>query len=354
VLKQAQAELLNWNGTGISVMEMSHRGKPFVSITEQAEADMRELLKIPDNFKVFWFQGGASMQFSAMCYNLLKEGETANYVTTGSWSEAAIKEAKKYCNPNEVTNNKKHKYATVDDPSTWNVDPTAKFFHYCKNETIQGLEFHEFPYHVVPENQLLISDMSSDFCSKPIDWEKHAMVYAGAQKNVGPSGVCITIIREDLIGEGNMRPDTPMLCDWHTYDKAMNTFQNTPTCWSIYMAGLNLKYMRERGMEAIQAEAVHKSGIFYDYMENSNGFYLNPVDAKYRSCMNIPFRVQKNGKPNEELEKKFLGEATAAGCIDLKGHRSVGGLRASIYNAMPEEGVKALMDFMTKFKNENN
>jgi len=199
-------------------MEMSHRGKPFTSITEKAEEDIRALLEIPDNFKVFWFQGGASMQFSAVCNNLLEEGESANFLTTGSWSEAMIKEAKKYCVTNEVAKNKHLKYATVPDTSEWKIDQNAKIFHYCKNETIQGIEFHDFPYEMVPEGQLLVSDMSSDFCSKPIDWNKHAVVYAGAQKNVGPAGVTITIIREDLIGK--CRPTAPMLCDWGVYAKA--------------------------------------------------------------------------------------------------------------------------------------
>ena len=226
-------------------MEMSHRGKHFVSIAEKAKEDLRKLLNIPDNFTIFFFQGGASLQFSAIPFNLYgsEEGANANYLTTGTWSQGAINEAKKYGNVTEVANNKESKYTTLAETADWQISADAKYFHYCDNETIQGFEFLSFPYDKVPEGQTLVSDMSSNFCSKPIDWSKYGVVYAGAQKNVGPAGICITIVRNDLIG--NQRKDTPLLCDWATFGKAPNTFHNTPACWPIYMAGLNIAYMLE-------------------------------------------------------------------------------------------------------------
>ena len=334
----------------MSVMEMSHRGKAFTTLAEKCRADLKQLLAIPDNFTIFMFQGGASLQFAAICYNLLEDGEqqTANYVTTGTWSEGAIKEAKKYCAANEVTNNKPTKYTTVADPETWNIDPNAKFFHFCDNETIQGVEFNPFPFDKVPEGQTVVCDMSSNFCSRPIDWSKYGVVYAGAQKNVGPAGLTFCIVRNDLIA--GHRADTPLLCDWETFSKAANTFHNTPSCWPIYMCGLNVAYMLEQGgIPAMQAKAEERSSLLYNYIDASEGYYVNNVEARFRSRMNIPFRVCNN----EDLENKFIAEATAASLIDLKGHRSVGGCRASIYNAMPVEGVHALIAFMTPFK-ENN
>jgi len=329
-------------------MEMSHRSKSFTSIAEKAKADLKKLLDIPDNYKIFFFQGGASLQFSAICFNLLgDEGKKANYVSTGTWSEGAIKEAKKYCTPTEVTNNKGIKYTDVADTAEWNIDEDATFFHFCDNETIQGIEFNPFPHDKIPANQITVCDMSSNFCSRPIDWSKFGVVYAGVQKNVGPAGCCITIVREDLIGKH--RKDTPMLCDWETFGKAPNTFHNTPSCWPIYVSGLNIAYMLEKGLPAIQKEAELKSSMLYEYIDSSEGYYSNGVAKEFRSRMNVPFRV----KANDELEAKFLAEATKANLIDLKGHRSVGGCRASIYNAMPVEGVQALIDFMKKFREEN-
>lgn len=267
---------------------------------------------------------------------------------TGTWSAGAIKEGKKYCNANEVTDNKSTGYTTVADPSEWNVAPDAKFFHYCDNETIQGFEFKEFPHDKVPEGQILVSDMSSNFMTKAIDWSKYGVVYAGAQKNVGPSGICFTIVRNDLIP--GHRADTPLLCDWETFSKAANTFHNTPSCWPIYMCGLNCAYMLEQGgIPAMKAKAEERSTLLYNYIDSSEGYYTNPVDHQYRSRINVPFRVCANA----DLEAKFISEATAANLTDLKGHRSVGGCRASLYNAMPIEGVHALIAFMTEFKTNN-
>lgn len=350
VLQQAQVDIVDYKGTGMSVMEMSHRGATFKSIAEKCRSDIKTMLDIPDNFTIFMFQGGASLQFSAICYNLLSDGEqqTANYLTTGTWSQGAINEAKKYCAPNEVANNKASGYTTVAEPADWNISPDAKFFHYCDNETIQGFEFLEFPYDKVPEGQILVADMSSNFMSKPIDWSKYGVVYAGAQKNLGPAGVTVVIARNDLIP--GHRSDTPLLCDWETFSKAANTFHNTPSCWPIYMCGLNAAYMIEQGgIPAMQAKAQERSSLLYNYIDASEGYYVNGVEAKYRSRINIPFRVCKN----DDLEKKFIAEAREANLVDLSGHRSVGGCRASLYNAMPVEGVHALIAFMTTFK-ENN
>ena len=350
VLQKAQEELLDWNGTGVSVMEMSHRGKSFVSIAEKAKADLTTLLKIPDNFTIFFFQGGASLQFSAIPLNLFgdTEGPGANYLTTGTWSQGAIGEAKKYGNITEVANNKEAKYSTVADPADWKIDDKAKYFHYCDNETIQGFEFAEFPYDKVPEGQTLVCDMSSNFCSREIDFSKYGVIYAGAQKNVGPAGICISIVRNDLIG--GHRKDTPMLCDWATFSKAANTFHNTPACWPIYMCGLNLAHMIEKGgIPAMNEAAVKRSTTLYKFIDESDGYYANTVEAKYRSRMNIPFRICTN----EDLENKFIKEAAEEGMIELKGHRSVGGCRASLYNAMTQEGVEALVAFMGKFKAGN-
>lgn len=351
VLRQAQADCVDYKGMGLSVMEMSHRSKAFTAIADKARDDIRRLLQIPDNFTIFLFQGGACLQFAAICYNLLEDGErqSANYVTTGTWSEGAIKEAKKYCNPVECTNNKATAYTTVADPSEWNIDPNAKFFHYCDNETIQGIEFgDDFPFDRVPEGQTIVCDMSSNIMTKPVDWSKYGVVYAGAQKNVGPAGATIVVVRNDLIA--GHRSDTPLLCDWETFSKAPNTFQNTPSCWPIYVCGLNLAYMLEQGgIPAMQAKAEQRSSMLYNYIDGSGGYFVNKVDAKYRSRVNIPFRVCSN----EALENKFLAECTAANLIDLKGHRSVGGIRASLYNAMPIEGVQALIDFMEQFKTNN-
>ena len=276
-------------------------------------------------------------------------GQSANYLVTGTWSQGAIAEAKKYCTANVVADNKGTGYTTVADPSEWNIDPNAKFFHYCDNETIQGFEFSDqFPFDKVPAGQTLVCDMSSNFLTQPIDWSKYGVVYAGAQKNVGPAGVTFVIARNDLFA--THRSDTPLLCDWLTFSKAANTFMNTPSCWPIYICGLNLAYMiEEGGIPALQAKAAERSSLLYNYIDNSDGYYVNNVEARYRSRTNIPFRICNN----EDLENKFVKNATEARLTDLSGHRSVGGCRASLYNAMPVEGVQALIAFMEQFKAEN-
>jgi phosphoserine aminotransferase len=343
--------MLDWHGTGQSVMEMSHRGKDYVAIAEGARDSLRKLLEIPDTHQIFFFQGGACMQFAAIPFNLSHDGLGANYLTTGTWSETAIKEAQKVCKDpfTEIATNIPNSFAWISEPEEWNIRPDAAYFHYCDNETIQGFEWHDFPFDKVPENQILVCDMSSNFCSRPVDWSKFGVVYAGAQKNVGPAGVCIAVIRKDLLGKWK-RSDMPMLFDWELFNKAPNTFHNTPCTWSIYVAGLNIDHMLSLGgIPAMQELAAKRSGMLYDYIDNSDGYYSNPIQKRWRSRMNIPFRVCCN----PELETKFVKEANAAGLLDLAGHRSVGGCRASLYNAMPVEGVEALIDFMNKFKKAN-
>lgn len=326
-------------------MEMSHRGASFKEIIADAEKDFRELMSVPEDYEVFFFQGGASLQFSAIPYNLLKDNKKANYLVTGSWSKAAIKEAKKYGEITEVIE-PLSAYTGCPGLSDWKYESDAAYFHFCDNETIYGVEFNDFPYEEL-KDQTIVCDMSSNFCSRPVDWTKYGVVYAGAQKNVGPAGIAIVVVRKDLIGK--QREDTPLLCDWETFSKAPTKCHNTPSCWAIYMAGLNFKYMLKKGLDKIEEEANAKSKLLYDAIDGSDGYYVNPVDVKMRSRMNVPFRV----KSDDDVEKKFIAEATAAGLIELKGHRSVGGCRASIYNGMPIEGVQALVDFMAKFKEEN-
>jgi len=349
VLQRAADEMMDWHGTGLSVLEMSHRGKAFVSIAEKTYADLRKLMNIPEDFTIMMLQGGASQQFAAIPLNVLPDGGKANYVTTGQWSEGAIKDAKKYIEVTECTNNKDLKFTGVASQDTWKVDPDAKYVHYCENETIVGVEFTDnFPFEKFA-GQLVICDMSSNFCSRPVDWSKYDVVYAGAQKNVGPSGCTIVIVKNHLLQQ---RPSKicPVTLEWDTFAKAATRFHNTPCCYAVYMAGLNIEHMLEKGgIPAMEKLANERSQKFYDSLDNSGGYYTNNVDKAFRSRMNIPFRV----KCNDDLEKKFVAEAAAEGLVDLAGHRSIGGCRASMYNAMPIEGVDALIAFCEKFKAAN-
>jgi len=281
--------------------------------------------------------------------NLLGTKETANYLNTGNWSTKAIEEAAKYCRPHEVATGKATKFTTVPDPSTWNIDPEGAYFHYCANETIHGVEF-ELTQEMVDRigNMPIIADMSSNFLSKPIDVAKHAVIYAGAQKNAGPAGVVIVIIREDMIGHA--KSICPTMLDWKIIADN-DSLYNTPPCYAIYTCGLYFDYMkRNGGVEGCQENARQKSSLIYDVVDSSNGFYSNPVDPRFRSHMNLPFLI-KGGDAN--LEKKFLQEAEVQGLTTLAGHRSVGGLRASVYNGMPLEGARRLAEFMTTFKQNN-
>lgn len=344
VLEDCKEDLINYKGTGMSVMEMSHRGKDFMKIAEEAEADLRELVGIPDNYKVLFLQGGASSQFSAIPMNLAPEGGVADFITTGAWGKKAFEEAGKYMEANQAATSKDSNFSTIPDVSDWNLTEGAKFVHICSNETIGGVEFKDVPdTGDVP----LVADMSSNYLSKPIDVEKYGIIYGGVQKNIGPAGMAIVIVREDLIGKTH--PLCPTMFDYALMAKN-DSMYNTPPCWTMYTSGLVFKKLiKMGGLEAVEKMNQEKAKILYDAIDNSDGYYNNPVTKEYRSLMNVPFTLGGG----EELEKKFLKEAAAAGMESLKGHRSVGGARASIYNAMPKEGVQALVDFMADFKAAN-
>jgi phosphoserine aminotransferase len=349
VLETAQRELVNFSNTGMSIMEMSHRSKPFETVHNKALSDLRDLLNIPSNYKILLMQGGGSLQFACIPLNLLREKTSASYLVTGAWSEKAAQEASKYCDVQIVASGKPTNFTSVPEASTWTVNQESAYFHYCANETIHGLEF-DLTEEMLEKigNVPIVADMSSNFLSKPVDISKHAVVYAGAQKNAGPAGVTIVIVREDLLGHS--LKITPTMCDWKT-QADNNSLYNTPPCFSIYMCGLYFDYMkRHGGLEAFHTQAIQKAGLVYDVISASNGFYSNPVDPRYRSKMNIPFLI----KGGESLEKKFLAEAEKVKLSTLAGHRSVGGLRASVYNGMPMEGAAALAQFMKDFETANS
>jgi len=340
VLAKAQAEMCDWNGSGMSVMEMSHRGKEFISIYDAAEADLRTLLSIPDHYKVLFMQGGASSQFSAIPLNLVGENDTIDHVVTGSWSVKSQQEAAKYCNAHIAASDKANNFTDIPAVPTWNLSDESKFVHVCHNETIQGVEFKSTPDI---GGKTLIADMSSNFCSKPINVEDYGVIYAGAQKNIGPAGVTIVIIREDLMG--NMRSYGPTMLDYKVCSDNGSMY-NTPPCYSIYMAGLVFnKLVKMGGLGEIEKYNIEKAGKIYDAIANSGGYYTCPTKSAVRSMMNIPFTMA-----TPELEKEFLATAGDKGLIQLKGHRSVGGVRASVYNAMPMEGADALVQHMKEFQ----
>jgi phosphoserine aminotransferase len=342
VLKQAASEMTDWRGSGMSVMEMSHRGKEFVSIAEKAEADLREIMNIPNNYKVLFLQGGATSQFAMVPMNLLMGKKTADYINTGQWSKKAISEAKRYCNVNVVATSEANNFTTIPPQSEWKFDPNAAYFHYTPNETIGGVEFHNIPE---ADNVPLIADMSSTILSRPVDVSKFGLIYAGAQKNIGPAGLTIVIIREDMIGEPTS--GTPLMLSYKTHADNGSMY-NTPPTYAWYIAGLVFEWIKKKGgLKAMAGINKRKADKLYTAIDNSD-FYKNPVDKKCRSCMNVPFILK-----NPELDKTFIEESKKAGLVALKGHRSVGGMRASIYNAMPEEGVDALISFMEEFKKKN-
>ncbi len=343
VLEQAKAELLDWHGSGMSVMEMSHRGKEFMSIAEQAEADFRSLLKIPDNYKVLFLQGGASSQFAMVPINLLRGShDTADYFNTGIWSKKAIVEAKKFCQVNVVSDSEANNFTTISPSSDWQLGDNAAYVHYTPNETINGLEFHTIPD---VGDKPLVADMSSTILSRPLDVSKYGLIYAGAQKNIGPAGLTIVIIREDL-AEVDL-PNLPAMWSYKTHINAKSMY-NTPPTYSWYIAGLVFKWLKDLGgLEVMAQRNQRKAEALYAAIDQSD-FYANPVDPAYRSWMNVPFTLK-----NADLNQSFLAEAKEAGLLTLAGHRSVGGMRASIYNAMPEEGVEALINFMLDFEQRN-
>jgi phosphoserine aminotransferase len=342
VLQQAREEMLDWHGAGMSVMEMSHRGKEFMSIAEQAESDLRELLQIPDNYKVMFLQGGASSQFAMVPMNLTRDKSKVDYINTGSWSKKAIAEAKRYAVVNLAASTEERGFTTTPSQSELKLDPDAAYVHYTPNETIQGVEF---PYLPETGEVPLVADYSSTILSRPIDVSQYGIIYAGAQKNIGPAGLTIAIVREELIG--NAIDNTPAMFQYATHSDNGSMY-NTPPTFGWYLAGLVFKWLKEKGgLAGMAVINQRKAEALYKAIDNS-AFYANPVAPESRSWMNIPFTLADAG-----LDGKFIEEASAAGLKTLKGHRSVGGMRASIYNAMPEAGVQALIDFMIEFERVN-
>lgn len=346
VLAEAQKELLNYGNLGISVMEMSHRSAHFAKIVNEAESDLRELLNIPDNYKVLFLQGGGTGQFAAVPLNLAKEGGSADYIVTGAWSAKAVKEAEKYVKVNQVFK-KLDKYNRIPPQEEWNLDPNASYVYYCANETIHGVEFDFVPEtNGVP----LVCDMSSNILSRPVDVSKFGLIYGGAQKNVGCAGVTLVIVREDLIT--NPSPQCPVVFDYKI-QAGMNSLYNTPPTYSIYMMGLVFKWLkRNGGIQEINKINQMKSDLVYELIDSSDGFYCGTVEKKSRSRMNAPFRIA-SPEGDQELEKKFVEEAAAKDMIQLKGHRSVGGIRVSMYNAVKLDDIKTLVDFMKDFRQQN-
>lgn len=342
VLDQAAREMLDWHGAGMSVMEMSHRGKEFIGIHAQAEADLRELLAVPKNYKVLFLQGGALAQCASVPMNLLRGKTRADYVETGQWSVKAIIEARKHCTVNIAASSKDAKYTHVPKQSQWKLDPDAAYVHITSNETIGGVEFHWTPdTGEVP----LVTDASSHILSRPVDVSRYGVIYAGAQKNIGPAGLAIVIVRDDLIGQSV--PTTPSVFDYKVQAENDSMF-NTPATYAIYIAGLVFQWLKKLGgLEKMEQINIAKAQLVYDYLDQTE-FYRCPVAKEDRSRMNVPFTLR-----SADLDKAFLAEAEKNGLSQLKGHRSVGGMRASIYNAMPVEGVQALVQHMREFERKH-
>ncbi|MDQ6966226.1 MAG: 3-phosphoserine/phosphohydroxythreonine transaminase [Mariprofundaceae bacterium] len=339
VIERAQAEMLDWNGSGMSVMEMSHRGKEYMSIAAKAEADLRDVLSIPDNYKVLFLQGGASSQFAAIPLNLMDDKTSADYLNTGMWSKKAIAEAKRYCTVNIAADTSGDGFTSVPTQAELKLNPDAAYVHYTPNETIGGVEFDYIPEtNGVP----LVADMSSTLLSRPLDVSRFGMIYAGAQKNIGPAGLCIVIIRDDLLSKASSICPTMFN---YAIEAENGSMYNTPATYSWYMAGLVFAWIKEQGgLEAMGVVNKRKADKLYAVID-SGDFYGSPVAKNGRSWMNVPFTLA-----DAELDAAFLKGATEKGLVTLKGHRSVGGMRASIYNAMPEAGVDALVAYMKEFQ----
>ncbi len=338
VLARAGDEMLDWRGTGMCVMEMSHRGKEFMSIAAEAEKDLRELLAIPQNYKVLFLQGGATLQFAQIPMNLLAGKGKADYVVTGEWSKKAVKEAQAYCDVHVAASSEDKGFTYA--PLRWNVRLDTAYVHYCSNETIGGVEFHSIPE--IKKNIPLVADASSHILSRSLDVSKFGLIYAGAQKNIGPAGLTIVIVREDLTGKA--AKGTPSVMDYRL-QAAADSMLNTPATYAIYVAGLVFKWLKALGgLPEIEKRNIAKARLLYDYLDKS-GFYKNSVDPKDRSRMNVPFTLKSSS-----LDGIFLKGAEERGMVQLKGHRSVGGMRASIYNAMPVEGVQQLVAYMKEFE----
>jgi len=340
VLRTAAAEMLDWHGTGMCVMEMSHRGKEFISIADKAEADLRELLAIPEDYAVLFLQGGAIGENAIVPMNLMGGASSvADYVNTGEWSKKSIKEAGKYGKVNVAASSEAQAFTRIPDRATWSLTPNAAYVHICGNETIGGVEYHWIPdVGGVP----LVSDMSSHILSRPLDVSKFGVIYAGAQKNIGPAGLTIVIVRRDLLDRA--LPICPSAFHWKE-QAAADSMLNTPPTYAIYIAGLVFEWLLgQGGLPAIERKNIAKAKLLYDCLDAS-GFYSNPVRKEDRSRMNVPFKL-----PDPSLDEAFLKGAAERGMVQLKGHRVVGGMRASIYNAMPVEGVQALVDWMREFE----
>lgn len=342
VLKSAAEEMLDYKGCGMSVMEMSHRSKAFEEIIKTAESDLRELMHIPDNYKVLFLQGGASQQFAMIPMNLMKN-KVADYIVTGQWAKKAYQEAAKYGKVNKIASSEDKTFSYIPDCSDLPISEDADYVYICENNTIYGTKFKELPN---TKGKTLVADVSSCFLSEPVDVSKYGIIYGGVQKNIGPAGVVIVIIREDLITE-DVLPGTPTMLTYKTHADA-DSLYNTPPAYGIYICGKVFQWLKEMGgLEAMKERNERKAKILYDFLDQSK-LFKGTVEKKDRSLMNVPFVTG-----SDELDAKFVKEAKAAGLENLKGHRSVGGMRASIYNAMPEEGVQALVDFMKKFEEEN-
>ena len=342
VLKEAQAEMLDYNGTGMSVMEMSHRSKAFDQIIQEAEKDLRDLMHIPDNYKVLFLQGGASLQFAMIPMNLMKN-KVADYIVTGQWAKKAWLEAQKYGKANKIATSEDKTFSYIPDCSDLPISEDADYVYICENNTIYGTKFKELPN---TKGKDLVADVSSCFLSEPVDVSKYAITYGGVQKNIGPAGMVIAIVREDLITD-DVLPGTPTMMKYKTHADA-NSLYNTPNCYCIYICGKVFKWLKKQGgLEAMKERNEKKAKILYDYLDESK-LFKGTVEKASRSLMNVPFVT---GDP--DLDAKFVKEAKEAGLENLKGHRTVGGMRASIYNAMPIEGVEKLVEFMKKFEKEN-
>lgn len=342
VLKEAQAEMFDYKGTGMSVMEMSHRSKAFDQIIQEAEQDLRDLMQIPDNYKVLFLQGGASLQFAMIPMNLMKN-KVADYIVTGQWAKKAWQEAQKYGTANKIATSEDKTFSYIPDCSDLPISEDADYVYICENNTIYGTKFKELPN---TKGKDLVADVSSCFLSEPVDVSKYAILYGGVQKNIGPAGMVIAIVREDLITE-DVLPQTPTMMKYKTHADA-NSLYNTPNCYCIYICGKVFKWLKKQGgLEAMKERNEKKAKILYDYLDESKLFH-GTVEKASRSLMNVPFVTG-----DADLDAKFVKEAKEAGLENLKGHRSVGGMRASIYNAMPMEGVEKLVEFMKKFEKEN-
>ena len=343
VLKEAAAEMLDYDGSGMSIMEMSHRTKTFDKVIQEAEADLREVMNIPDNYKVIFVQGGATTQFAAVPMNLMTKNRKAAYIETGNFSKKAFQEAKIFGDARVVASSKDKNYTYIPDCSDLDIQEDDDYVYICENNTIFGTKFKTLPN---TKGKPLVSDQSSCFLSEPVDVTKYGVIYAGVQKNVGPAGLAIVIIRDDLVRDELEFP-TPTMLKWKTQVDA-NSLYNTPNSWAIYICGKVFKWIKKQGgLEAMKKKNEAKAKILYDYLEKSK-LFINDVEKDSRSIMNVVFRTG-----NEELDAKFVAEAKDHNIVTIKGHRLVGGMRASIYNAMPIEGVQALVDFMEKFEKEN-